>query len=59
MIHSQLAAALLFSAVTSIIFGVTSKDTDRERLFYGLWVFAIFLVVTFGLAWLMFLGHKS
>jgi hypothetical protein len=58
MIQSHFIAALLFSAVTSVVFGVTSKDTDRERLLYGLWVFGVFIVVTFGLSWLMYAGHK-
>lgn len=53
MIHSHLSAALLFALVTSIVFGVTSKYTDRDRFLYGAWVFGIFLIVTIGLAWLM------
>ncbi len=58
MIHSHFTAALIFSIVTSVVFGVTSKDTDRDRLLYGAWVFGIFLVVIFGLAWLMYLGQR-
>lgn len=58
MIHSHLTAALLFAAATSVVFAITSKETDRERLLYGIWVFAIFAVVTFGLAWLMNFGHR-
>jgi len=58
MIHSQLAAALFFALVTSVVFAVTTKDTDRERVLYGVWVFAIFGVVTLALGWLMFLGHR-
>lgn len=58
MIHSHLTAALLFALVTSVVFAITSKETDRERLLYGFWVFAIFVVVTFGLSWLMNFGHR-
>jgi len=54
---SHFTAALIFAAVTSVVFGVTSKHTDRERLLYGLWVFGIFLAVTLGAAWLMYLLH--
>jgi len=58
MLHSHLTAALVFSIVTSVVFGITSKETDRERLLYGLWVFGVFLVVSFATAWLMFLTHR-
>ena len=53
MIQSHLGAALFFALVTSIVFAVTSKNTDRERLLYGAWVFGIFVLVTFGLSWVM------
>lgn len=53
MIQSHLGAALLFALITSIVFAVTSKNTDRDRLLYGAWVFGIFLIVTFGLSWVM------
>lgn len=58
MIQSHLGAALLFSLVTSIVFGVTSKDTDRERLLYGGWVFGIFVLVTVGTSWVMALLQR-
>lgn len=51
-------AALIFAAVTSVVFGVTSKDTDRDRLLYGLWVFGLFLVISLGAAWIMYLMHR-
>ena len=54
MLHSHLTAAILFSLVTSVVFGVTSKDNDRERLLYGLWVFGVFILVSIGLSWLMY-----
>jgi len=58
MVHSHWSAALLFALVTSVVFGVTSKDTDRERAFYGLWVFAVFVVVSVVLSWLMSLARR-
>ena len=58
MAYSHLTAALIFSLFTSVVFAVTGKDNDRERLLYGLWVFAVFVVVSFGLAWLMYLGQR-
>ena len=48
----------MFALVTSIVFAVTSKNTDRERLLYGAWVFGIFLIVTFGLSWVMRLFQR-
>ncbi len=51
-------AALLFSLFTSIVLGIVTKRTDRERLRYGLDCFASFLVALFGLGWLMYIGHR-
>jgi len=48
----------MFSLFTSVVFAVTSKDNDRDRLLYGLWVFAVFVVVSFALGWVMYLGHR-
>jgi len=55
--QSHFTAALIFAVVTSVVFGITSKDTDRERLLYGLWVFGMFLVISLGAAWIMYLMH--
>lgn len=54
---SHMEAALLFALLTSIVLGVVTKKDDRERLIYGLRSFAYFVVVMFGLGWLMYLGH--
>ena len=43
--------------VTSIVLGVVGRNTDRERLRYGAFVFGYFIVVIVGLGWLMYLGH--
>jgi len=45
----------MLSLVISVVFAVTSRDTDRERVKYGLWVFGIFLLITIGGSWLMHL----
>ena len=58
MLSSHFTAALIFAAVTSVVFAVTSKDTNRERVLYGLRVFGLFLVVSLGAAWLMYLIHR-
>ena len=55
---SHFTAAFIFAVVTSIVFGITSKNTDRERLLYGLRVFALFLGISLAAAWLMYLAHR-
>ncbi len=47
-------AMLLFSFLVSVVFGVISKDTPRERLIYGAKVFGAFLVIAIVLAWIMY-----
>jgi hypothetical protein len=54
---SHFEAALLFSLCASLVLGVVTKRTDRERLKYGAYCFAWFAAVLFGLGWLMYLGH--
>jgi hypothetical protein len=50
-------ATLLFSLFISAVLGVVTKKTDRERLRYGVYCFACFIVALFGIGWLMYLGH--
>jgi hypothetical protein len=54
---SHFEAALLFSLFTSIVLGVVTKRTDRDRLRYGLYCFGWFVVALFGLGWLMYFAH--
>ena len=54
---SHFTAALIFAAVTSVVFGVTSKNTDRERLIYGLQVFGLFFGISLVAAWVMYFMH--
>lgn len=54
---SHFEAAILFALFTSVVLGVVTKQTDRDRLHYGIYIFACFVVALFGLGWLMFLGH--
>ena len=58
MFFSHLMATFLFALFTSVVFGVTSKHTDRERLLYGAWVFGLFFLIAFGAAWLMYFLHR-
>jgi hypothetical protein len=54
---SHFEAALLFALLTSVVLGVVTKRSDRERLRYGLQCFGYFMLALFGLSWLMYLGH--
>lgn len=53
--HFQMS--LLFALVSSVILGVVTKRTDRERVQYGLYCFACFMAALFGIAWAMRLLH--
>jgi hypothetical protein len=45
---------MLFAALAAIVFGVISKDTNRERWVYGVKVFAEFIVIGLALGWLLY-----
>lgn len=57
MTLSHFEAAFLFSVLVSVVLGVVTKNTDRERLHYGAYTFVCFLLALFGIGWLMYLGH--
>ncbi|MEZ5351702.1 MAG: hypothetical protein R2762_03635 [Bryobacteraceae bacterium] len=54
---SHLEASLLFAALASVVLGIVTKQTDHERLMYGIYCFGCFLAALFGLGWLMYFGH--
>ncbi len=54
---SHFEASLLFALLTSLVFGVVTKKTDKERIQYGLQTFGYFMLALFGIAWIMKLGH--
>ncbi|MFB3924064.1 MAG: hypothetical protein ACE145_20260 [Terriglobia bacterium] len=54
MAISHFTAMLLFSFFVSVVFGVLSKDTPRERVIYGAKVFGAFVGVALVLGWLMY-----
>ena len=49
--------SILFAALSSIILGLVTKRTDRERLRYGLYCFGYFAAALFGIGWFMKLLH--
>lgn len=54
---SHFEASLLFAFCAAIVLGVVTKQTDRDRLRYGVYCFVWFLVALLGIGWLMKLGH--
>jgi len=54
---SHFEAAFVFALFTSVVLGVVTKQSDRERLQYGLYTFGWFLVALFGIGWIMYFGH--
>ena len=54
---SHFEASFLFSLFSSIVLGIVTKKTDRERLHYGFYCFGCFLVALFAIGWVMYLGH--
>jgi hypothetical protein len=46
---------MLFAVFVALIFGIVGREGGRDRLFYGLKIFAEFMGVGLGLAWLLYL----
>ena len=43
-----------FGVLAAVVFGTVAKDSNRERLVYGLKVFAEFMVIGLVLAWILY-----
>lgn len=55
MIHlSHFAALLLFAALVSLVIGFLARRGAVRRIRYVLWSFALFVLVSVGIAWLMY-----
>jgi hypothetical protein len=54
MVVPHLPAMLVFSFLVSVVFGLLSKDTPRDRLLYGAEVFVAFVGVALVLGWIMY-----
>ncbi len=54
MAVTHFPALVIYSFLTSVVFGVLSKDTPRDRLIYAAKVFAAFLGTAIVLGWLMY-----
>jgi hypothetical protein len=54
MAISHFSAMLLFSFLVSVVFGVLTKNTPRDRVFYGLKIFAAFVGIGLALGWILY-----
>jgi len=43
-----------FALAAAVVFGTVAKDTNRDRVLYGLKVFAEFLVIGLVLGWILY-----
>lgn len=44
----------VFAALAAIVFGAVAKDSNNERIVYGLKVFAEFMIIGLVLAWILY-----
>ncbi len=49
--------SVLFALFSSVILGIVTKTTDRERIRYGAYCFGCFVVALFGIGWVMHFLH--
>jgi hypothetical protein len=45
---------VVFAALVAVVFGVSAKGGDRQRLIYGLKVFGEFIAIAFLLGWILY-----
>jgi hypothetical protein len=55
---SHFSAAVVFALFTSIVFGITQKNTPKDMVTYGLYCFAMFVGGVFVAGWLMWLVRR-
>jgi hypothetical protein len=51
---SHFEALTVFAALVSTVFAITTKNTPRAQLRYGVFVFFSFLAVAIVVGWIMF-----
>ncbi len=44
----------VFASLTAVVFGVIAKGNSRERLIYGLKVFAQFMLIGMAVGWALY-----
>ena len=43
-----------FAGLAAVVFGIVAKDSKKDRIVYGLKVFAEFLVIGLALGWILY-----
>lgn len=43
-----------FAFLAAVVFGTVAKDSNKDRFFYGVKVFAEFMIIGLTLAWLLY-----
>jgi hypothetical protein len=51
---SHFTAMVLFALFTSVVFGITQRDTPRRMFRYGLYCFLLFVGSAIVLSWAMY-----
>ena len=51
---SHFEALIVFAALVSTVFAITTKNTPRSQVQYGVFVFFSFLVVAIVVGWIMY-----
>ncbi len=54
MKFSHFEALLIFAVIVSTVFALITRNTPREQLRYGLFVFVSFLAVALAVGWVMY-----
>ena len=49
--------SVLFALLASVMLGLVTKRTDRERVRYGAYCFGCFIAALFGIGWVMHFLH--
>lgn len=57
LVLDHFQVALVFAITSSIVLGVVTKKTDRERIQYGARCFGYFMLALFGIGWAMHFLH--
>jgi hypothetical protein len=50
----HLLVMILFAALVAIVFGVVARNSEKERMIYGLKIFAEFIGIGLALAWVLY-----
>ena len=54
MIGSHFTALTVFALIVAVVFAIITKNTPREQVQYGVFVFVSFLAAAIVLGWIMY-----